>query len=174
MTDGNNLKQPSTIAAGLQPLATDITTLTPMPGNPRRGDITAIAKSLKAFGQRKPIVANKDRTVLAGNHTLAAAITLGWTQVAVVFVDDDSTTAKAFALADNRTVDLGDYNNEALAALIADVRDTDKELLAATSWSDTDLIRILNRSTPPTEFGSIDVDGLDFKHQCPKCNYEWS
>lgn len=162
------------IADSLQPLAVDIGTLSPLPGNPRRGDITAIAKSLDAFGQRKPIVANRDGTVLAGNHTLAAALSLGWEHIAVVFVDDDQPTAKAFALADNRTVELGDYNNDALAALITEVQASSAELLAATSWSNADLIRLLAASSAPLEFDEVDVDGLSFAHQCPKCGYEWS
>lgn len=52
--------------------------------NPRRGDVDAIAESLKARGQYRPIVVNigthasHDYEILAGNHTyLAARISVG-------------------------------------------------------------------------------------------------
>lgn len=133
------------LADGLADLAVDCSALRVMPGNPRVGDIEAIARSLKQFGQRKPVVANRDGTVLAGNHTLLAARSLGWERIAAVYVDDDDATARAYALADNRTAELGDYDNEALAALIGQVRAVDAELLAATGWSEDEYTALLGR-----------------------------
>lgn len=134
------------IATDLQSLATPIERLSLLPGNPRRGDVDALAASLGKFGQRKPIVARRDGTVIAGNHTLLAARRLGWEQVAVVWVDDDDTTAKAFALADNRIGSLGGYDDEELAALIKDVGDVDAELLAAAGWADDAVTDLLSRA----------------------------
>jgi ParB-like chromosome segregation protein Spo0J len=155
--------------------------LRPMPGNPRRGDVEAIARSLQAFGQRKPVVALRDGTVIAGNHTLLAALHLGWSELAVVRVDDDETTATAFALADNRTAELGDFDALALAALIQQVQQADEALLSAISYSDVDLQELLNSPAaqgvgdlaPPDEFTSYD-DDLDTAYRCPACGYEWS
>lgn len=162
------------IAEALTALAVPVDDLKLLDDNPRRGDVRAVARSLEMFGQRKPIVAKRDGTVIAGNHTLLAARQLGWPAIAVVYVDDDEATAKAFALADNRTAELGGYDDGALAAMIADVQTCDAELLAATGWTDADLVRLLAKNAAPTEFGDIDVDGLEMKHQCPKCGYEWS
>lgn len=136
------------IVSGLEPLATDIDTLQLLPGNPRRGDVAAVARSLDAFGQRKPIVALRGGTVIAGNHTLQAAQSLGWDKIAVVWVDDDDATAKAFALADNRTAELGDYDDQALAELIAAVADADADLLAASGWTSSDLTELLATLEP--------------------------
>lgn len=133
------------IAEDLTALAVNEDTLGYLPDNPRHGDVAAVKASLEAFGQRKPIVVRRsDRTVIAGNHTLAAARELGWTQVAVVWVDDDDATAKAFALADNRTADLGGYDEQALANLIAEVQAVDEALLAATGWTPDDLLQLLD------------------------------
>ncbi len=44
------------IVADLEALAAPIETLALLPGNPRRGDVDAVARSLDTFGQRKPIV----------------------------------------------------------------------------------------------------------------------
>ena len=58
------------------------------PGNARRGDVEAIARSLAENEQYAPIVVQRaTRHVLAGNHTLKAAQSLGWPEIDVVFVD---------------------------------------------------------------------------------------
>lgn len=118
----------------LAPLAVPIDSLHPMPGNPRQGNVAAVANSLRRFGQRKPIVATADGTIIAGNHTWHAARSLGWTEIAVVTVNDDLATAQAFALADNRTADLGSYDDAALLDLINAVAAVDQDLLEDTGW----------------------------------------
>ena len=134
------------ISTDLAPLAADVDSLHQLPGNPRKGDVAAVARSLETFGQRKPIVARRDGTIIAGNHTWAAARELGWDQIAVVWVDDDDSTAQAFALADNRTAELGSYDEGLLAALVAEVHGVDPDLLDATGWSGTDLQRLLDQA----------------------------
>jgi hypothetical protein len=131
------------IVDDLKSLAQPIDKLSSLPGNPRRGVVDAIAKSLDVFGQRKPVVARRDGTVTAGNHTLAAALQLGWDELAVVWTDDDETTGDAWALADNHTGDLGGYDNDALAAMLSGVQDADAVLFAATGYSPEDLMALL-------------------------------
>jgi len=119
----------------LIPLATKIEELKTWEKNPRKGNVEAVMRSLAKFGQRKPIVANRStREVIAGNHTFEAAKRLGWKQIAVAWVDDDEKTATAFALADNRTQDLGYYDEEALEQLIASLDEQD--LLIASGYSE--------------------------------------
>ena len=76
-------------------------------------NLDAIANSLKQFGQRKPIVVHNG-VVIAGNGTLEAARSLGWSQIAIVRTpeDWDADTAKAFALADNRSAELAEWNDQ--------------------------------------------------------------
>lgn len=131
------------LAEPLRNLAVPLDELKPLEGNPRRGDVAAVARSLKRFGQRKPIVARADGTVVAGNHTLAAARELGWAELAVVRVDDDEATAKAYALADNRTSALGSFDEADLAAMVGEVFAADPELLAAASFDEADLNELL-------------------------------
>lgn len=164
------------IIDALEPLAVPVDTLTLLPGNPRRGDVDAVARSLEQFGQRKPIVAKADGTVIAGNHTLQAARQLGWDTIAVVRVDDDDTTAKAFALADNRTAELGGYDEQALADLIREVGDVDAEMLAATGWADEAVADLLAKievpSFAPSEDEQPRLDQLA-PSRCPDCGFEW-
>lgn len=97
----------------------EITNLKPYPRNPRRGDVEEIAKSLKTNGQYKPIVVNRrDQTILAGNHTWRAARSLGWTHIAVTYVDVDDYGAQKIVLADNRTSDMSSYDDSKLLDLL--------------------------------------------------------
>ena len=167
------------IVADLAPLVVPIDQLSTMDGNPRRGDVDAIAASLVEFGQRKPVVARRDGTVIAGNHTFAAAHRLGWDELAVVWVDDDETTAHAYALADNRTAELGGYDDRALAKLIAEVHEADEALLRATGWTGDDLQALLDKLATeevasPLAFDELDEDDIETTHECPKCGYKWS
>lgn len=96
-----------------------VTSLRLFPGNARQGDIGAIAESLAVNGQYSPLVARRsDRTVLVGNHTLQAVEALGWASVAVCWVDVDEVTAAKIVVADNRTASLGDYDPDALLAML--------------------------------------------------------
>lgn len=135
------------IADDLRSLAFPVANLKLLPGNPRRGDVDAVARSYDRFGQRKPIVARRsDMTVIAGNHQLQAAQRLGWTHVAVVWTDDDDLTAKAYALADNRVSDLGIYNDELLVAMLQEVA-ADQSLFEASGYDPSDLQELLDNAS---------------------------
>jgi ParB-like chromosome segregation protein Spo0J len=96
-----------------------ISSLTAYPTNPRRGDIDAIAASLQAHGQYRPIVVqDSTKFVLAGNHTLKAAKKLGWKKIKAVLVDVNEDTAKKIVLADNRLTDIATYNEPLLKSLL--------------------------------------------------------
>jgi hypothetical protein len=164
------------IAKDLQPLAVPIDNLTPLDENPRRGDVEAVAKSYKQFGQRKPIVAKRAKPVkggkptgmvIAGNHQLLAAKQLGWTEIAVVFTDDDAKTAKAFALADNRTHDLGDYDNLMLADILNELK-TDMDLFDATGYTPKSLKEILSDNAKKAKYaGETDADDIPETPETP-------
>lgn len=164
------------IAQDLQVLAVPVENLTPLDENPRRGDVEAVAKSYNRFGQRKPIVARRTKAtkngkptgmVIAGNHQLLAAKSLGWTEIAVVFTDDDAKTAKAFALADNRTHDLGDYDNVMLADILEDLK-TDLDLFDATGYSPKSLKEILTDNAKKAKYaGQTDPDEVPEAPETP-------
>jgi site-specific DNA-methyltransferase (adenine-specific) len=103
-----------------------IADLTPDPQNARQHDdknLKAIQGSLKEFGQRKPIVITEAGTIVAGNGTVEAAKRLGWLDIEVVKVPNDWTDAqvKAFAIADNRTAELANWNQEVLTSQLLEL-----------------------------------------------------
>ncbi|WKS56806.1 DNA methyltransferase [Corynebacterium accolens] len=100
--------------------------------NPRRGDVQAIKGSIIANGIFRPVIVNKGtytdkpNEILAGNHTVKAIRELAeenpddprWQEVEVWMVDVDAERAARIVLADNRTADLGSYDNEELLGLL--------------------------------------------------------
>tara|TARA_Y100000590_G_scaffold259805_2_gene291840 strand:- start:10274 stop:11581 length:1308 start_codon:yes stop_codon:yes gene_type:complete len=89
------------------------------PDNPRVGDVSAIANSIHVNGWWGTLVAQRSTNyVLAGNHRLLAAQSLGMETVPVYWVDVDDDHAVRILLADNRTSDLGSYDDEALITLL--------------------------------------------------------
>jgi ParB-like chromosome segregation protein Spo0J len=97
------------------------------PENVRKHDkrsIEAIKQSLDSFGQRKPVVVTKANLVVTGNGTVEAARELGWTEIQVVEIPADWTEdkIKAFAIADNRTSELSNWNTELLIDELFDLQ----------------------------------------------------
>jgi len=152
------------IAPDLKSLVVPIENLTPMAGNPRKGDVDAVKRSYEKFGQRKPLVARRlgisdngfaTGTVTAGNHQLEAARALKWKEIAVVFIDEDENTAKAFSLADNRTHDLGTYDEGELNTLLKEMEAFDADLFAATGYNSGDIDVILESLNGSKEEASL-------------------
>lgn len=120
-------------------------------GNPRRGNVDEIVKSLEKHGQFRPIVVNagthtgRPNEVLAGNHTLMAARLLDWPDLDVSLVDVSEDMARSIVLADNRLADLGSYDDRELLALLESLDD-----IEGTGYSDDDL-DALTRDLYPDE-----------------------
>ena len=107
--------------------------LTPDPTNARKHDdknLDAIKGSLTQFGQRKPIVISQENVIVAGNGTVEAAKRLGWTEIQVVRVPADWTSdqIKAFALADNRTAELAQWDELVMASQLLELQDAGFEI----------------------------------------------
>jgi len=120
------------ISEPLRFLAIPIDSVHPDPANARlhgEKNLATLKASLAQFGQRKPIVVQKDGMIVrAGNGTLRAAQALGWTEIAAVIVDDDNATASQYAIADNRTAELAEWDDEALASLLQGINVGDADL----------------------------------------------
>ena len=133
-------------------------------------NLDAIAASLKQFGQRKPIVVHRG-VVLAGNGTLEAAKALGWSEIEVAEVpeDWDNDTAKAYALADNRTAELAEWDESELAKQLLELQDAD--------WDITELGFEVPKLLDEPNFQPEDIEQprLDQRApiMCPQCSFEW-
>lgn len=123
-----------------------IATLSQDPANARKHDdknLEAIKASLRRFGQQKPIVVDSSNVVRAGNGTLAAAIALGWDSINVVQTDLQGSEATAYAIADNRTAELAEWDESVLAASLSSLADVDVNLLSESGFSDEEVEKLL-------------------------------
>lgn len=142
--------------------------LTPYEKNPRRNDkaVKYVAESIKRFGFRVPIIIDKNRQIVAGHTRYKAAQQLGLSEVPCIVADDlTEAQVRAFRLADNKVAELAEWDNDLLAAELADMSDFD---MADFGFDP----RVLGPDQPQPfkEFS----ENIETAHRCPKCGYEWS
>jgi len=106
-----------------------LATLVPDPANARlhpERNLQSIIDSLRRFGQAEPLVV-QDRTnrIIAGNGRYAAMKVLGYTECDVVVLPVDDLTATALGIAMNRTADLAEWDEPALAQLLQNLQAED-------------------------------------------------
>jgi hypothetical protein len=111
--------------AALRRLVVEIDSLAPHPQNPRVHDLPAIRESLREFGQQRPVLVVPPgridptrATIIAGHGTTAAAAEEGWTHIAIVTSDLSDADIDRYLAADNRTSDLGTYDDRQLLGLL--------------------------------------------------------
>ena len=130
--------------ARMQAKMVDIAALTADPANARRHNarnIEAIKTSLSRFGQQKPVVVDGKGQIVAGHGLVEAARELGWKQVTVVRTKLVGVEAAAFAIADNRTNELSEWDYESLAKSLEGIaKDID---LSELGWEPHELEPIM-------------------------------
>jgi DNA modification methylase len=120
------------------------------PANARKHaakNLDAIKGSLARFGQQKPIVVGKNGVVIAGNGTLEAARSLGWERINVVRTELEGPDATAFAIADNRTGELAEWDAGVLGETLKALQGIDFDL-SAIGFDDDDLAKMLATEEP--------------------------
>jgi len=139
-----------------------IATLSQDPANARKHDdknLESIKASLRRFGQQKPIVVDSSNVVRAGNGTLAAATALGWDSINVVQTDLQGSEATAYAIADNRTAELAEWDDSVLAASLSSLADVDETWLSDLQFSEKELAELV-ASTQEQEIIEDEVPDL--------------
>lgn len=151
---GDHMQTPGDIAApvrfarDLVALLVDRESVRPHPQNPRNGDVDAIIASILANGVYRPIIAQRSTSrILAGHHLHAALCELDSPMVPVMWVDCDDVTATRILLADNRTADLGRYDEGLLRVLLHELDDLDQ--LMGTGYEAQYLTRLDAFLDPP-------------------------
>jgi DNA modification methylase len=124
----------------------NINELSQDPANARKHDernIESIVASLRRFGQQKPIVIDSSGVVRAGNGTLEAARQLGWESIECVETSLKSSDAISYAIADNRTAELAEWDDEVLAAQLNGLLADDPELMEVAGFTEEELAALL-------------------------------
>ena len=106
-----------------------VTDLIPYENNPRRNEqaIEYVAKSIKEFGFKVPIVIDKNNVIVTGHTRLEASKRLGLKEVPCIMADDlTEDQIKAFRLADNKVSEFSKWDNDLLQIELDDI-DIDME-----------------------------------------------
>lgn len=151
----NQQPQLSYIVEPLRNLAAQISEINPDPINARLHsvrNIEAVKASLAKFGQRIPIVVQKQGMIVrAGNARLEAAKALGWTHIAAIVVDESDLEATAFGIADNRTAELAEWDEDTLLQLLRQLKADEKFDFPVTGFNEEELEYLLEKSRSATE-----------------------
>jgi len=105
--------------------------------------VDAVARSIKSFGFKVPVVIDASGTLIAGHTRLRAARRLGMSEVPAIRATDlTPEQVKAFRLADNQVATLSTWDYELLPIELADLQagGVDLSLLA---FDEDDLARML-------------------------------
>ena len=101
----------------MQIVEKELSWLKPYANNPRDNEsaVEPVAKSIKEFGFKVPIVATSDGEIINGHTRFKASKLLGLEKVPVIIADDlTEEQIKAFRLADNKVSEFSTWNEDKL------------------------------------------------------------
>jgi DNA modification methylase len=117
--------------------------------HPQR-NIDVIKASLLEHGQYRPLVVQRATgRILVGNGAYEAMRQLLWPECDAVRLDCDDLQATRLALVDNRSSELGEWDEETLANLLQQAGD-----VATLGWSEQEFDDLLAQVTPALEAGN--------------------
>lgn len=144
----------------------DLGELENYPGNPRRGDVEQIRKSLRRLGQYRSLVvrvAGERLVILAGNHTDMAMLAEGWTTARCELIECTDDEAARINAADNRIGELPDpetkerYDRDALVDQLTSFN----EDFEGTGWTADDLAALFDDDEGGPGEGDADQDDIE-------------
>ena len=117
--------------------------LIPYINNPRNNEnaVDKVASSIAEFGFKNPIFIDKNNVVVNGHTRLLASKKLGLKEVPCIVIDDlTDTQIKAFRLADNKTSEYAEWDEELLKIELEQLEDMNFNLdTVDIDYSDFDL-----------------------------------
>ena len=128
------------------------------PDNPNNGDAEVVAESILGNGFYNPVIVQESTGfIVAGNTRYAALLSLGATEIPVVWAKLTNEQAIRILIADNRTAELAVRDNNEVEALLKALEATD-EGLAGTGFSEQDFAELkhMNRVSSHAEFGGME------------------
>lgn len=134
-----------------------LSSIKPYARNPRfnEGAIDAVAESIRQFGFRQPIVVDRDGVIIVGDTRYRAALRLGLTEAPVhVALDLSAEKVKAYRLADNKTGELAEWNDQLLKLELGDLEEASFDI-STLGFSVDDLSKLFD---PGVVDGLVDPD----------------
>ena len=140
-----------------------ISMIKPNARNPRRNAeaIEPVARSIQAYGFLNPLICDEELNLAAGHTRLEAAKRLGLIEVPVIRVPGlTGSKFSGFAIADNKTAELAEWDQDLLATIVAELNlDVDFDL-SSLGFDDTELTKLLDSNFAETEKDEDDAPPL--------------
>jgi DNA modification methylase len=131
--------------------------------NPRRNEeaVEPVARSIQTYGFLNPLITDEDLNLAAGHTRLEAAKRLGLTEVPVIRVPGlVGSRFQGFAIADNKTAEIADWDQDLLAKIVAELNcDVDFDL-SSLGFDDMELTKLLDSGFGDTEKDEDDAPSL--------------
>ena len=109
----------------------DINLIQPYENNPRNNanSIDKVAKSIKEFGFKVPIIIDKNNIIVAGHTRYSAAKKNGMDKLPCIKADDlTDEQIKAFRLVDNKVIEFSEWDLDLLNMELDDLKDFDIDM----------------------------------------------
>ena len=146
-----------------------VSEIRPYENNPRKIQkaLGTVARSIKEFGFKVPVVLDKELMVIAGHTRLEAAKSLGMEEIPAVVAEDlTEEQAKAYRLADNKTGELAEWDFDRLEAELEEIdEEWVKESFPASR---------LPEGEQSHEIDLGDFGDKEFAYECPCCGYKFN
>ena len=142
--------------------------LKPYANNPRFNDdaVEYVAKSIKEFGFKVPMVIDKNNEIVAGHTRYKASMELGLKEVPCIIADDlTEEQIKAFRLADNKVSEQASWNFDLLDLELDDINGLDMEDFGFLKYEDIDIDQFFEENNEQKEEEKNTIT-------CPYCNKE--
>lgn len=130
----------------LQVQEIELDKLHPWDKNPRLNEhaVEAVAESIYSFGFNVPILCNQNLTIIAGHTRWKAAQKLNMETIPVIIVEMAEAQCHAFAIADNKTGEIADWDFPKLREILEELKSENFDL-SALGFSDEELRRLILR-----------------------------
>ena len=154
----------------------EIERVKPYEKNPRRNDkaVEAVARSIREFGFRQPIVVDAGGVIVVGHTRYKAALRLGLKTVPVhVAADLSPQQARAYRIADNRTNETAEWDVDLLPIELGELRGDGVDL-KLLGFTDKELAEYLREFDTDLDDGAGDAEDTAETVRCPKCGHEFA
>jgi DNA modification methylase len=122
----------------------ELNKLRPWEDNPRRNEraVEAVAKSIRNFGFNVPILCDQNFMIIAGHTRWKAAQKLGMDKVPIIVIEINDTQRRAFAIADNKTAEIADWDFPKLKEVLEELKLEDIDI-KSLGFSDEEIRRLI-------------------------------
>lgn len=142
--------------------------LKPYENNPRFNDdaVDYVAKSIKEFGFKVPMVIDKDNVIIAGHTRYKASLELGLDEVPAIIADDlTDEQIKAFRLADNKVGEKSEWDYELLSDELNDILNINMK-----DFGFLDIDTDIEWDNTITSSDKLDDSVEEVFYECPYCH----